>query len=106
MYLQKVISKKTGAGSGSISQRHGSADPDPDLNPHQKFMDSQHCVHSVRPFSFYKGLFCHQVPRADGGGGEGAGQDRDGDQALDPQRRGQEHRGAQPLGQDALRGNH
>jgi hypothetical protein len=24
------------AGSGSISQRHGSADPDPDPDPHQK----------------------------------------------------------------------
>ncbi len=28
------------AGSGSISQRHGSADPDPD--PHQNVMDPQH----------------------------------------------------------------
>ncbi len=27
------------AGSGSISQRHGSADPD----PHQNVMDPQHC---------------------------------------------------------------
>ncbi len=27
-------------GSGSISQRHGSADPDPD--PHQNVMDPQH----------------------------------------------------------------
>jgi pimeloyl-ACP methyl ester carboxylesterase len=29
------------AGSRYISQRHGSADPDP--NPHQKVMDPQHC---------------------------------------------------------------
>ncbi len=29
------------AGSGSISQRHGSADPDPD--PPQNVMDPQHC---------------------------------------------------------------
>jgi hypothetical protein len=29
------------AGSGSISQRHGSADPDPD--PHQNVMDAEHC---------------------------------------------------------------
>jgi hypothetical protein len=29
------------AGSGSISQRHGSADPD--LDPHQNVMDPQHC---------------------------------------------------------------
>jgi hypothetical protein len=28
-------------GSGSIRQRHGSADPDPD--PHQNVMDPQHC---------------------------------------------------------------
>jgi hypothetical protein len=28
-------------GSGSISQRHGSADPDPD--PHQNVMDPEHC---------------------------------------------------------------
>ncbi len=28
--------------SGSISQRHGSADPDPDS--HQNVMDSQHCL--------------------------------------------------------------
>ncbi len=29
------------SGSGSISQRHGSADPDPD--PPQNVMDPQHC---------------------------------------------------------------
>jgi hypothetical protein len=38
-------------GSGSISQRHGSADPDPD--PHQNVMDPQHCpqasLHGCRP---------------------------------------------------------
>jgi hypothetical protein len=54
-YLQKVISRKTFfliifllvswmsmtkiAGSGFISQRHGSADPDPDPDPHQNAMD-------------------------------------------------------------------
>jgi hypothetical protein len=45
MYLQKVISSKTKIagsgsdfGSGSICQRHGSADPD----PHQNVMDPQH----------------------------------------------------------------
>jgi hypothetical protein len=32
------------AGSGSISQRHGSADPDPDPDPHQNVMDPQHWV--------------------------------------------------------------
>ncbi len=55
MYLQKVICRKTfltklvflaswrsmmkTAGSGSISQRHLSADPD----PHKNVMDPQHC---------------------------------------------------------------
>jgi hypothetical protein len=29
------------AGSGSISERRGSAEPDPD--PHQNVMDPQHC---------------------------------------------------------------
>jgi hypothetical protein len=33
--------KIEGSGSGSISQRHGSADPD--LDPHQNVMDPQHC---------------------------------------------------------------
>jgi hypothetical protein len=32
--------KIEGTGSGLISQRHGSADPDPD--PHQNVMDPQH----------------------------------------------------------------
>jgi hypothetical protein len=35
------MTKITGSGSGSISQRHGSADLDPD--PHQNVMDPQHC---------------------------------------------------------------
>jgi hypothetical protein len=38
-------------GSGSNSQRHGSADPDPDL--YQNVMDPQHCpqasLHGCRP---------------------------------------------------------
>ena len=34
------------AGSGSISQRHGSADPDPD--PPQNVMDPQHCSYHQR----------------------------------------------------------
>jgi hypothetical protein len=33
------------AGSGSISQRHGSADPDPD--PPQNVMDPQHCLEQI-----------------------------------------------------------
>ncbi len=48
--LLKVNDKK--AGSGSTSQRHGSADPD----PHQNVMDPEHCcvvkdVNRVRPGS-------------------------------------------------------
>jgi hypothetical protein len=46
MYLQKVISGKnfsTKFKSGFISQRHGSADPDPDPGPHQNVMDP-HCL--------------------------------------------------------------
>jgi hypothetical protein len=31
-------------GSGSISQSHGSADPDPDLDPQQNVVDPQHCA--------------------------------------------------------------
>jgi hypothetical protein len=34
--------KKKGSGFGSISQRHGFADTDPD--PHQNVMDPQHCI--------------------------------------------------------------
>jgi hypothetical protein len=36
------------AGSGSISQRHGSADPDPD--PHQNIMDPEHWLVTVYKF--------------------------------------------------------
>jgi hypothetical protein len=34
------MTKIAGFGSGSISQRHGSADPD----PHQNVMDPEHCA--------------------------------------------------------------
>ena len=37
---------RAGSESGSISQRHGSADPDPD--PPQNVMDPQHCLKSPR----------------------------------------------------------
>ncbi len=33
------------SGSGSISQRHGSADPAPD--PYQNVMNPQHCIHVI-----------------------------------------------------------
>jgi hypothetical protein len=40
-HRQTSVAKIAGSGSGSINQRHGSADPDPD--PPQNFMDPQHC---------------------------------------------------------------
>jgi hypothetical protein len=40
--------KIEGSGSESISQRHGSANPDPD--PHQNVMDPQHCKLPVKSF--------------------------------------------------------
>jgi hypothetical protein len=36
----KIEGSGSASGSGSISQRHGSADPD----PHQIVMDPQHCM--------------------------------------------------------------
>jgi hypothetical protein len=33
----------SGSVSGSISQRHGSADQDQDPDPHQNVMDPEHC---------------------------------------------------------------
>ncbi len=47
-------------GSGSISQRLGSADPDPE--PHQNVMDQEHCFHQM------KGRGIVQVARGWGGG--------------------------------------
>jgi hypothetical protein len=48
IFVLKVNDKRTGSeyksGSGSISQRHGSADPD----PHQNFMDPEHCFPVIR----------------------------------------------------------
>jgi hypothetical protein len=50
-------------GSGSISQRHGSADPDPDM--YQNVMDPQHCpkVRQVKHFYFYDKNRRYQVPQ-------------------------------------------
>ncbi len=39
------------ARSGCSSQRHGSADPDPDLDPHQNVVDPQHCSGFVTFYS-------------------------------------------------------
>jgi hypothetical protein len=77
MYLQKVIKLvfcwdlegqlRKIAGSGSISLRHGSKDPDLDPDPHQNVMDPKHWMSSAYSFqvmllfqisflSFVKGL--------------------------------------------------
>jgi hypothetical protein len=37
--MMKIEGSGSGSASGSISQRHGSADPD----PHQNVMDPEHC---------------------------------------------------------------
>ncbi len=44
--MMKIEGSASGFKSGSISQRHGSADPDPD--PHQNVMDPQHWYWYVR----------------------------------------------------------
>jgi hypothetical protein len=51
--MTKIAGSRSESGSRSISQRHGSADPDPD--PHQNVMDPEHClnlkVNKTRPVS-------------------------------------------------------
>ncbi len=46
--------KRAGSGSGSIRQRHGFADPDPE--PYQNVIDPEHCYILV-----FKNLFCREV---------------------------------------------
>jgi hypothetical protein len=40
--MTKIAGSESASGSGSISQRHGSADPYPDPDPPQNVMDPQH----------------------------------------------------------------
>ena len=47
--------KIAGSESGSISQRHGSADPD----PHQNVMDPQHCIKDSQNKLFLGSCFCY-----------------------------------------------
>jgi hypothetical protein len=47
--MMKIEGSASESGSGSISQRHGSADPD----PHQNVMDSQHWCVTVPEISLY-----------------------------------------------------
>jgi hypothetical protein len=75
-------------GSGSISQRHGS--PDPDMDPHQNAMDPQHLLSGL------------------GEGAQGARQGRDGGQADHPgagQGAGQALEGARQTGKVVLQGS-
>jgi hypothetical protein len=52
--MTKIAGSGSGSESGSISQRHGSADPD----PHQNVMDPQHCatLFDVLYFWFHTGV--------------------------------------------------
>ncbi len=47
--MMKIEGSGSESGSGSISQRHGSADPD----PHQNVMDPEHCATDT---SYYEAL--------------------------------------------------
>ncbi len=51
---EKIAGSGSASGSefGSISQRHGSADPDPD--PHQNVMDPQHCLKEYKALKIFK----------------------------------------------------
>jgi hypothetical protein len=44
--MMKIAGSESASGSGSISQRHGSAGPDPD--PHQNVMDPQHAANTAK----------------------------------------------------------
>ncbi len=50
--MMKIEGSGTASGSGSISQRHGSADPD----PHQNVIDPQHCKKEYNPKSLKASL--------------------------------------------------
>ncbi len=50
----------SGPASGSIRQRHGSADPDPDPDPPQNVMDPQHCYLPL--ISVYNSVHYRTVP--------------------------------------------
>jgi hypothetical protein len=48
-------------GSGSISQKHGSADQDPDPGPHQNFMDPQHIRNNHKLYYLLISWCCHRT---------------------------------------------
>jgi hypothetical protein len=48
------MTKIAGSGSGSISQRHGSVDPDLDPDPPQNVMDPQHWLKKLETFYIYE----------------------------------------------------
>ena len=49
--LTKIAGSGSASGSGSISQRYGSADPHPD--PYKNVMDPQHCLKQSRSLVFF-----------------------------------------------------
>jgi hypothetical protein len=55
----------SGSGSGSISQRHGSADPD--LDPNQNFMDPKHFPKVISKETFFWLLASHWRKKAGSG---------------------------------------
>jgi hypothetical protein len=57
--MMKIEGSASESGSGSISQRHGSADPD----PHQNFMDPQHWFAHLVVFNFKLGCGVAQLVR-------------------------------------------
>jgi hypothetical protein len=52
--MTKTAGPGSASGYGSISQRHESADPDPDQDPHQNVIDPQHCFVDVAPLTDFK----------------------------------------------------
>jgi hypothetical protein len=48
------------AGSGSISQRHGSADPDQDPIPYQNVIIPEHCYDQYRTWTLKVSRFRHE----------------------------------------------
>jgi hypothetical protein len=61
--MMKVEGSGSGSESGSISQRHGSADPD----PHQNVMDPQHCLLSYisTMILLFTGMRLYKLPWSD-----------------------------------------
>jgi hypothetical protein len=59
--MTKIARSGSRTESGSISQRHGSADPD--LDPHQNVMDPEHCWKPIIIILNGDNYFLAAVPR-------------------------------------------